>query len=227
MNYLELCQELRREAGLSGSGPSAVTAQSGMYEKIVGWVAEAYREILKMHPWQFAWARGTGTLVDGTADYTSITGITQLGRIYRTTVRDMTSTGQPYLSFMTWPYFDRLDATEEGAPRIFTRRPDGAIVFWPTPDAAYSIRMDYQKDGHALAGNTDNPLIPDTSLHKVIVYKALTYYGLHDENASAIQHGERQFWMLIGQMADRYLPRLVAQPRPLDEPEDAITPELV
>lgn len=226
MDFLTLCQALRREAGIQGSGPAAVTGQSGMYEKLVGWVQEAYREILKMHPWRFAWARATTSVSSGTAEYASLAGITDLGRIYRASVRDMTSAGTPVLRYIDWPEFDRLGAAS-GAPTVWTRRPDDAICFWPTPDATYSLRLDYQRDGHALADSTDEPIIPDASLHKVIVYKALTYYGMHDENVSAMQHGERQFWMLIGQMAERYLPKLVVQPRAMDEPEDAITPELV
>lgn len=225
MNFLQLCQALRREAGVQGTGPAAVTAQSGMYEKIVGWIGEAYSEVLKLHPWRFLWARGTATLTDGVSEYAALPGITDLGRIYRRGVRDMTSSGTPLLQFVDWAWLDRQPAAS-GTPRYFSRRPDDVLVFYPTPDAAITLRVDYQRDGHTLVDATDTPLIPDASLHKVIVYKGLMLYGLHDENQSAYATGDRQFWIKVGEMAEKYLPSLDTRPVPIDVVE-VVETELV
>jgi len=224
--FLQLCQQTRREAGLPGAGPTAVTGQSGMYEKIVGWVQTSYSEVLKMEVWTFLWARATTTLVNGTALYATLPGITDLGRIWRYSVKDTTSAGAPKLTFIDFDAIDRLPATS-GPPRYFARRPDDKIVFWPTPDAGYVLQLDYQREGHQLAAGGDTPLIPDAMLHEVIAFKALQHYALHDENQAALAHGERVFWQRITEMCDKYAKKIITQPRPLDQPEDAITSELV
>lgn len=224
--FLQLCQQTRREAGLPGAGPTAVTSQTGMYEKIVGWVQSAYSEVLRIEVWSFLWARATTTLVNGQALYATLPGITDLGRIWRYSVKDTTSAGSPRLRFVDFDYIDGLPA-QSGAPRYFARRPDAALVFWPTPDAAYVLQLDYQREGHQLTVNGDTPLIPDAQLHEVIAFKALQHYALHDENQAAMAHGERVFWQRITEMCAKYATKIVTQPRPLDQPEDAITSELV
>ena len=45
MTYLELCQTLRREAGVSGVGPASVVDQSGEYLRLVEWIKAAWTEI--------------------------------------------------------------------------------------------------------------------------------------------------------------------------------------
>jgi hypothetical protein len=225
MNFLQLCQALRREAGVQGTGPTAVTGQSGMYAKIVKWIGESYAYIQKLHPWTFLWARGTATLVNGTAVYATLPGITDLGRIWRSGVRDMTTAGNPWLQYVDWQWIDRQTAAS-GAPRYFARMPNGSLLFYPTPDAAISLRVDYQRDGHALVDAIDEPLIPDATLHEVIVYKALSLYGMHDENATAMATGDREMWVKVGEMADRYLPQLNTRAVPLDV-EESTEPELV
>ena len=45
MTFLELCRRLAREVDASGSGPSAVTGQTGENRRIVDWVASAWQDI--------------------------------------------------------------------------------------------------------------------------------------------------------------------------------------
>jgi hypothetical protein len=224
--FLQLCQDLRTESGIPGTGPATVVGQTGMYGKLVGWVQEAYSEILRMHAWSFLWARATPTLIDGQAAYTGADLlITDLGRVYASKVFDTTD-GLKRLYYQSW---DRIDESPvvSGTPRYFTRRPDQALLFYPTPDDAYTLRLDYLREGSALSANGDVPIIPDAQLHKIIVYKALQYYALHDENQSALQHGMLQFNMLLSQMYSKYGPPLITAAVPLDQEPVASTAELV
>ena len=97
----------------------------------------------------------------------------------------------------------------------------------PTPDQAYSIRLEYQKDGHRLLVDSDSPLIPDTSLHDAIVYRALMLYGLYDANPDAYAHGERQFNQLLSLMVERYTKPVVFAPLSLDQELVPEVPHLV
>ena len=64
MNFLELCQRVRQDAGVSGEGPTAVTGQSGILSRIVSWVKQANNEIqLKNKDWRFLWAQGEGNAI--------------------------------------------------------------------------------------------------------------------------------------------------------------------
>ena len=311
MNFLQLCQALRAEAGLSGAGPSSVVSQTGMYGMLVGWIGQAYAEILKMHPWEFLWARvdSTPLTIAQSLYATSALGASDVGKMYRTKMFDITTPGINRINYVQWKTIDEATPTT-GTPRYWSRRPDGKVVFAPIPassssslafttgtstinvgdtivnnsfgnsayvtsvnltsgswaggnaagtltltnvigaftasdpikvagttkataagsvlsGSAISIKYDYLRDGHTLAANTDEPLIPDASLHKIIVMRALTYYGLYDENQSAMADGDRQFNLLLGQMCERYLPQLIGTPLTLDLPENSLAQELV
>lgn len=231
MNYLQLCQSLRAEAGLSGSGPASVVGQSGMYGKLVDWVQEAYAEILDMHPWSFLWTRATPVLTIGQTVYTGADfdpAITDLGRVFASQMLDISSASRPRILWCEWSALDRRSTDgAQGPPRYFTRRPDDALVFYPVPDDDYEIQIDYQRAAPALAANDDLPLIPDAKLHKIIVYKALEYYGQHNEDMGAAQHGARQFAVLLSRMADLYTPAMRIEPAPLDQPQPPSIAELV
>ena len=49
MNFLSLCQRLRSEARIPGTGPSSVTGQTGELAKIVEWITTAYEDIQANH----------------------------------------------------------------------------------------------------------------------------------------------------------------------------------
>lgn len=227
-DFVTLCQRLRAEAGLSGTGPTAVTGQTGHYANVVRWIQQAYSLVLKAYPWTFLWARGTFDLVDGSTAC-DLSALPNIGRIWADSWVDRTSTGGRRPSFISWGSLDTLslDSTVEGAPIHWTRFPDASVVVYPIPDQAYTIRLDYQKDGHTLAANADEPLIPDAELHDVIVFRGLMLYGLHDANPDAYAHGERMYNQLLGLMAERYTPPVVFAPLSLDQELVSSVPHLV
>lgn len=231
MNYLQLCQALRNEAGLSGTGPATVVGQTGMYGKLVDWIQEAYAEILDMYPWSFLWARVTPVLTVGQTVYTGADftpAITDLGKVYARRMLEITSDSRPRIFYRDWVTIDHASNDGSvGSPRYFARRPDDALVFYPEPDDAYEIQIDYQKVAPVLAANTDEPLIPDSTLHKIIVWKALEYYGQHNEDMTSAQFGARQFNNMLSRMVDRYAPSIQSAAVPVDQPDYASDAELV
>jgi hypothetical protein len=229
MTYLELCQALRAEAGLSGTGPASVVGQTGMYGRLVGWVQDAYAEILSMLPWSFLWARATPTLTINQTVYTNAQlGINDLGRIYAHSVRDTSTPDSPRLTFRSWLAIERmLEDGRAGPPRMFGFRPDRTLIVYPKPDAAYSLQLDYQRAGHVLVNGSDTPLIPDAGLHKIIVYKALEIYGLHNEDMTAAQQGARLFAVYLSRMEQAYGRPIDTAVSPLDTEHAQPAAELV
>lgn len=72
MNYLQLCNRLRLEAGCSGSDMVAVTSLNGENARIAAWVAAAWQDIQAEHQdWQ--WLRTTTAFptVSGQVYYTT------------------------------------------------------------------------------------------------------------------------------------------------------------
>lgn len=224
--FLDLCQLLRAESGTQGTGPATVVSQTGIYGRFVEWTQQAYQEILRMHPWRFLWVQDTSATVNGQSVYTSFAGVSNLGRIWRHKFFE-TSDGNRRLEFMP---FDKLDElpTASGRPSYFSRRPDDAIVLYPTPDDAYTLKLDYQQDGHVLTANTDEPLIPDVWLRDIIMYRALQHYAIWNEDASTKALADSGFFMRLGELHAKYGPQLVTRPIALDqEVNEAAGPELV
>ena len=107
MNFLELCQRVRQESGgVSGTGPTTVTGQSGQLKKLVTWTNAAWRELQLMHD-DWLWKRKdfTLTLSASDNDYAAADctpAVTDLGewdletfRIYQTSAGVSDQTGQP------------------------------------------------------------------------------------------------------------------------------------
>lgn len=223
--FLDLCQLLRAESGTQGSGPTTVANQTGLYGRFVEWTQQSYQEVLRMQPWRFLWAQDTSATIAAQSVYTSFAGVTNLGRIWKNKFFE-TSDGNKRLTFMPFDQMDELPASN-GAPRYFSRRPDDAIVLYPTPDDAYPLKLDYQQDGHVLTDNTDEPLIPDDWLRDIIMYRALQHYALFNEDGSAKVLADTGFNMRLSEMCAKYAPPLITRPYALDVEVNDLGPELV
>lgn len=194
MNFLELCQTFRSEAGIAGGGPSSVTDQTGMMLKVVNWVRRAWLSIQAEHPnWDFLYGgEKTVTLSDGVDEYAAAAfSITDFGRwdIVPNAFRIYNATqgvaGERPLSYVPWPRFRQLfvgGQPQSGMPQAYAVTPNNRIRVYPVPDAldTYTITGAYYKAPVSLTDNTDEPAIA-SDLHWVIIYKALLYYAASED----------------------------------------------
>ena len=68
MTFLELCQTVRQEVGVSGTGPTTVLNQEGQLKVIVDFVADSDFQIqILWEDWEFLWAQYSSTLSTGVA----------------------------------------------------------------------------------------------------------------------------------------------------------------
>lgn len=207
MTFLELCQRVREESGISGAGPVSVTSQSGILQKVVSWVRQADLDIKSLHKdsWRFLWRMATVSLTEDVRLYSSQSlALSDLGYI-----RSMEIAGQP-VQRMSWDMFKAhgcLKGSDRQQPTVFTTRPDNVIVVFPLPDADYGIDIEYQARPIALQNNLDVSSIPE-SYHNAIVQKALMYYANHEEDNDLFQ--KAQFWyeQALSDLAADQLPQM-------------------
>ena len=205
--YLTGCQDLRRECEVGGTGPSAVTGQTGILARLVAWYANAYKDIQRRHQ-NWRWMRVGFTLstssgddsyayTDCTDDLTSV-AIARFSRWWADDVGDpwkiyLTSAGvstERYLIFLQWNYFKqiyKIGSQTNGYPAHVSIDPQNNIRLGPKPDGTYTVSGDYQRGVQALAADGDTPDFP-SDYHDLIVYYAMEKYG---RNAIAPEALER------------------------------------
>lgn len=216
MTFLELCQDLMREAGISGSLAS-VEGQTGEAQRVVNWIAKAYRLIQNAHvDWNFLRANiGFDTApTNGTYSAASaeVAGFgewcwSSSWRSYRTTTGVIDE--QP-LRFMDYDAFrDTYDfganRLVSGRPQIVAELPDQSLQLWPIPDASYTIVGQQYRAPLALTANTDVPIFA-ARFHDVIVQRALMLYGIYEGDATVHAAAQAECMRILGQMESFYLP---------------------
>ena len=229
MNYLQLAQRTRQEAGLSGTGPTAVTSQSGDLKRVVDWVSSSYQDIQSRHiNWRWLRSRFTFNTVSGTDTYayTAVTDSRLTGTITRfsrwwlddeygmsNTYRYLTSAGssaQSYLIPISWESFRdlyRFRTQADAVPIYITIDPQNNLVLGPAPDAIYTITGEYQMSPQILAADADTPEMP-VQYHMAIVYEAMqragSYSGAPDVQSRGVKDGNR----LMRQLENDQLPQI-------------------
>lgn len=230
--YLQLCQDLVRECGIStsSSGPSAVTSQSGEMLRVVNWIKKAYDEILVLHPnWKFLRSSFTVSTSSGDnvylpADCTdsrlsaAMTADkfqywwTDTFRIYLSSAGVSTQAYLPHRQYDSFRDYWLLGSPANARPSEFTVRPDdNAIMPGATPDDTYVITGDYQRMGAPLAADADEPLIP-TRFQQVIVYRAGMKYARYEEDGGLYQGMQLEHDRIMADLEANQLPPIQQAP---------------
>lgn len=218
MNFLQLVQRAERECGLPGSGPSAVTGQTGEHGRFVNWVADAWNDIQTKHQdWDWLRTSTTWTTSDGTYRYTTADcGIAAgtFGMWDQDTFRNYpTAQGiyaeilMSHLGYDNWrdTYLYGGTRATRSRPVEFAVGPDKAIYLGPVPAAGYTMTGDYFTAPVQLTADADIPACP-TQYHMAIVYRAMMSYGAFESASEVYQRGETEFGRLIDRMEIDRLP---------------------
>jgi hypothetical protein len=91
------------------------------------------------------------------------------------------------LDFCAWSEFqNRYDFASSlpSTPRIVTEDNQGRWRFFPPPDMPYTILFNYVRTPQELVAYNDVPKGLADEYYKLLVWKALEYYGLYDEQPS-------------------------------------------
>lgn len=202
MDYLALCQRLRQEVGASGTGPTSVVSQTGEYQLLCNYIAQAWTEIQEEHS-AWNWMRKSFTFntvanQQGYAPAAAPLSLTDFAswdedtfRLYRT------ATGVSDEQYLTWmPYQSFRDLYQFGTQRTTYQRPiafaiapDKQILLGNAPDAIYTVVGEYIKTPQTLSANDDIPEMP-TRFHMAIVYRAMWHYGHYDASPEIVARGD-------------------------------------
>lgn len=207
MNYRELCVEtaalLRIAEQLPADYPLDAPPASapGRLGEIAAWVASADLDIQNgSEGWRFLRAEATPLLNAGSpslapaavvADYDEPLPMSD-GR----GVRFFTLASQPDLSdemplyYVPWgqwhgSVYDR-GARGHGRPYRCTVRPDGALLFDPVPDQAYTLRLPYRLQSRRMTAATDVSRIPARHRQAIVWRTIARYYGLSRDGTSEL-----------------------------------------
>lgn len=206
MNFLDLCKRVRSEAGISGDVVS-VNNNSGMLAKIVGWVQQAEKEVLRQHTdWKFLWTQASGNLQPGIGQYTTVT----IGVPSFNCISEFRVAGQ-VLRQMAWDYFKQHgfahNNTAHGQPYAYTVRPDGVLVFNCAPLTALPFEVEFYREPTWMTEDGSLSAIPEKYLDTV-VNQALMYYAQHDEAQSLYTFAQTKFDEALTLITSEQLPKI-------------------
>lgn len=195
---------MRQESTDSGTGPSAVTGQSGELARFVKWVKDAWTE-LQQETDDWLWMRrgftvntvaGTGEYAYGSCtDTTSLAAISRFARWYKGRydwkcyLQSAGVSGEYFLHWLEWEDFKRqyrFGAQTNGQPKHVSMDPSQKFVLGPKPSAVYVVSGDYQLGPQILTANADTPEMPER-FHSLIVYRAMIKYGFNSVAPEALQ----------------------------------------
>lgn len=227
MTFLELCQDMAREAGISG-GVTSVVSQQGEAQRVVNWVAKAYRYIQNLHPdWKFLRRDVSFTTSVNAAEYTATAAGVPAGEFgewsfvsqWRCYGVDAGVGDEQPVYFVEYDKFRHTygygnQRLQTGRPQVVTVAPDQSLIFWPKPDAEYVIVAEQHRAPHRLVTNDDAPIFA-ARFHNAIVYRALMLYGQFEGDATVMAVGQTEFQRDLAPMENFYLPSMGICNRPL------------
>jgi hypothetical protein len=213
--YLVLCQDMARDVGIPGTGPSSVTSTSLSEEEnaVVRYVAQADLDIQsRWFDWDFLWNEATITVTTATSSLVSgDTGFpTDLGNWKLDSfVYDKTSEDYIMLEYMRWnEYRDmyKYGTIAEDLPEVYSLKPDNSIDLYPTPSATSSISNEYWATPTALAADDDISAIPPR-FHRIITARAKMYYAENEDAPEIMAGALAEFEDLLDKLEADQLPR--------------------
>jgi len=218
--YLELCQDMARDVGIPGTGPSSVTSSTLSEEEsaVVRYVAQANLDIeSRWSNWDYLWATATMTTSQGIATLMSTNtdagpgggfpgalGNWKLGSV----VWDPTSDSYQPLEYEPWNEYRenyKYGTVDSDIPEVFSVHPDNTLDFYPTPSSSTVVQSEYWTVPVALAADADISAIPPR-FHKIIIARAKMYYA-ENEDAPEIMAGSlAEFEDLLDKLEADQLP---------------------
>jgi len=200
MTYLQLCQKLIRDLGLSNT-LTTVAGQTGMNQKIVDWVADADEQIQSLwSDWNFLWSQFSTNTIAGIREYSkpSDFGTWDESSFYL----DYSTDDYVHLTrldYLKWREIYRQGTQENDEPNQFIITPSDNIYLEPVPDGVYTLTADYWKTPTRMSANTDTSPIPDR-FERIILAQAKIFYSEHDEFPTVYELALKEYASLISKL---------------------------
>lgn len=184
MNFLQLCQRVSQECGVSPNSvvplPTTVVAQTGELKRVVDWTADAWRNIQGHRHFNWMWEQASLTMLATTS---SLAGTIPEARYEKDSLYLPSASGLGlFPDFLPWDEFRQVyPFVQAGAGfGAWSIAPDMSIRVDVAPAANQPFVVERYKLPTVLAGDTDVPEMP-LDLHMLIVYVAMVSYANFDE----------------------------------------------
>ena len=178
MNYLGLVNSFIVESGLTDTVQSVESGITDDVAQVAHWINVAWKEFQVNRLWDFRWAEGSFTTIDGKTSYSEADlGIGDGAVIIPDSFYSIDR------KVPTVPYLKLRDSRrgvshpDGTAVALTALRGNDAIELYPAPDAGIVVEYDYYKSPQKLVLNTDTPEGLPSSFHMIIVHAALHRYG--------------------------------------------------
>lgn len=223
LTFLRLTQLLVQKCGMSGTGPVSVVNQTGELLRAVNWINEAWINIQQSRDdWDWMRAPISFKTAPGQATYSQQQcGITDLAewlmnseycsfRLYNESEGVGSEIHLSYMPYESWRNLYQYGSNRitYSRPMAITITPDQSIGLGQTPDSTdYVIVGEYFRTPSYFVNNTDVPGMPDR-FHMAIVYQAMIYYAMYEEDDYLRQMAEREYNKIMGRMEKAQLPEV-------------------
>lgn len=199
MNFLQLCQRLRQETGISDSGPSNVSSQTGDMKRLVDWVNESWVRLQGIAPnWSWMWVQGEVVVTAESNTFTLNVNLIE-GTIY--------CEGQP-LELVDYKTFREYTRDKE-VSTLISRLPNGLYILGSTSAVDKTISYEAYKKPEPMVQGIDVPSMP-SEYHMIIVYGALLEYAMFDEAPELSQKARLNYEQMLAELSRNTLPELTA-----------------
>ena len=207
--YLVLCQNMARDIGIPGTGPSDVTSSSLSEEEnaVVRYVKEADVDIQsRWFNWGFLWTEVTLT---PTADVSTLTSPSNLGnwKLDSFVLAKGTDSYQE-LEYMDWDDYNleyKLGSITSDTPEVFSVKPNNVIDLYPTPADTTAISAAYWKTPTEMSVDASESPIP-SRFHKIITARAKIYYAENEDAPEILSGALAEFEDLLDKLEADQLP---------------------
>lgn len=179
MTFLDLCQRLRQECGVSGVGPMDTRDQKGEYGRLVDWAQQAWIELQLERPeWKFNWATAEVEVAEGARQITMPDDFSSFERA---------KLNGETLKVVAW---NRVrDPANADKPTRIGQSPGGQWWLDVAPANDALMEIEYWLKPQILEHPYAEPRLP-AAFHMLIVYKAMLQYALY-ENAPEVVEQSR------------------------------------
>tara|TARA_R100000656_G_scaffold52732_1_gene41843 strand:+ start:201 stop:950 length:750 start_codon:yes stop_codon:yes gene_type:complete len=207
--FLALCQDMARDVGIPGTGPST-TVTTGLSEEeisVIRYINQADQDIQsRWFDWDFLWSEASITAINGTSTLSSsntgFPGTSTIGPLGNwkldSIVWDKTSDSYQILEYVEWNEYRenyKYGTVDSDVPEVFTIKPDGNIDLYPTPNSATVVSAEYWRTPVVMSTvispattADDNVSAIPARFHKIIISRAKMYYA-ENEDAPEIMVG--------------------------------------
>jgi len=205
--YIQLCQDMAREVGIPGTGPSTVTPTAEDEADVVRYIKDANTDICSMwFNWDFLWGEYSTNTTASTSTLTSPSDLAQWN--IDSVVYDPTSESWQPLIYVGWREYKedyKYGTISTGVPEFFSVKPNNVIDLYPTPNSATTLTAEYWKAPTVLSASTDTPVIP-TRFQRIIICRAKVYYAEQNDAGEVMGSSLSEFQDLLGKLEADQLP---------------------